>query len=304
MNKIRIGVSSLTFPVTMARYFIDALGRRDDVELFTVGPFSNTFIPWNGGINLHQRYVKVPYLPLPSNTPKIPYEMVKNQMPNDLDLFLTIDAGWHFTTRPNARITALIQTDPHVLKQHYTLPASYSDYNFCMQTPYLVPGEVFLPYGADTHWFYPEEREMKYDVCLIGLHYPQRDNLVRTLRSLGLNVYYDIGVVYDEYRELYNSSKVAISWSSLQDLPVRVWEAMAMARPLVTNRVPDLNTFFVEGNHYYGFDSVQEGVEKVQYALNNYDEASEVAQNAYRKIIAGHTFDDRVQQVLETCKLI
>lgn len=304
MSKLKVGISALHYPVTMARYFIDAFERREDVEVYTVGPYFGSYIPWNGGMNLPLRYVKSPYLPLPNTANKIPYEMVKSQMPQDLDLFVTIDAGWHFTTRPQAKVTALVQTDPHVLKQSYEQPAAYSDYNFCMQQIYMKPGEIYLPYGADTHWFYPEEREMEYDVCLIGLHYPQRDRFVAALRSLGLKVYYDIGVVYDEYRELYNKSRVAISWSSLQDLPVRVWEAMAMKRPLVCNHVPDMDKFFKNSVHYMGFESLDEAITDVQYLLNNPEEAEVISENAYGVVMNGNSFDDRVQQILKDCKIL
>jgi len=300
--RLKVGISSLVYPVTMARYFIDAFERRKDLEVFTVGPFSGAYIPWNGGMTLPQRYVKTPFFPLPKDTPMIPYEAVSNQMPKDLDLFIQIDAGWHFTTRPHARVVATIQTDPHVLRGHYQKITYPVDFTFCMQTPYKLPGEIYLPYACDDNWFYPEDEMQEYDACLIGLHYEQRDKLVAALRNKGMKVYYDIGVVYDEYRQLYNRSKVAISWSSLNDTPVRVWEAFGMQVPLVTNRLPDLETFFVEDKHYLGFSNLAEAVSKVEYALQHYDEMLKMARDAYQVIVDGkHTFDNRVQSILDTC---
>ena len=49
----------------MMRYMIEAFEDRDDVELWTYGPFTGNNIPWNGGIQLDQRYVKTPNFPLP-----------------------------------------------------------------------------------------------------------------------------------------------------------------------------------------------------------------------------------------------
>lgn len=307
MNKINVVITYLAYPCTMAQYFINAFERRNDVELFTVGPYFGNWIPWKFGMELPQKYVKPPSLPLPKETARhiIHPQMIQGQLPKDIDLFLQIDAGWHVSSRPEAKIVALVETDPHVLSGNYQLPKSYSDYVFCMQTPYIQEGEIYLPYAVDQYWFYPEDLKQEYDVCLIGLNYDHRTRLVNALRGLGHKVYYDIGKVYDEYRTLYNQSKVAISWSSLQDMPVRVWEAFGMARPLVTNRMPDLSTFFVEDEHYLGFDDVIEGIEKVEYLLNNPEKADEIRLAAYRKLIHGnHTFDSRVQQILETVRLI
>lgn len=306
-KKLKIGLSALHYPVTMARMFWDALEHRDDCEVYSVGPYFDNWIPWANGITLPRKYVKSLYLPLPREAAQchMPYEMVANEMPDDLDAFICVDAGWHFSTRPHAKVVALIKTDPHAISENdYAVPANYSDYVFTMQTPYQKPGEFYLPYAVDNHWFYPEEQEMKYDACLIGLHYEHRTKLVNALRAKGLNVYYDIGVVYDEYRRVYNSSRVALSWSSLQDLPVRVFEALGMERLLVTNRVPDLKNFFSENDHYLGFDAIDEAVEKVEWALANRVEADTIRQAGYRKVMSGHTFNHRINQLLEQMKLI
>ncbi|MBC8553824.1 MAG: glycosyltransferase family 1 protein [Candidatus Brocadiales bacterium] len=301
---IRVAVSKLWFPVTMGRYIVDALERRDDVELWSVGPFFNDYIPWANGLNLPQKYVKIPDLCLPPNANKVSAKSIEAQMPWKPDLFLIIDAGWHFLDRPDADQVALICTDPHVLGQHYKLPRTYSDKVFNMQGPYLEPGDIYWPYGYASEWFYPQEKEKIHDACAIGLQYNQRGNWVNTLRSKGLDVFYDIGIVYDEYREKYNESKLALSWSSLQDTPSRVWEAMGMNLPLISNRLSDMNNWFVDGEHYLGFDNLDEAVEKTLWALDNYDEALEIADNAYRKVSIAHTLDHRIQELLERCKLV
>jgi spore maturation protein CgeB len=113
-----------------------------------------------------------------------------------------------------------------------------------------------------------------------------------------------MGEIYDEYRIAYNKARVALSWSSLNDLPARVWEGMGMNLPVVTNRVPDLSNFFVEGEHYLGFSNVQEAEKQVLLLLSDDAMRDEMANNAYRKVIAGHTYDHRISQILENAKLI
>lgn len=308
-KKLVVVLSSICFPITMARFFWEAFERREDCEVHMVGPYFGNWIPWNNGITIDWKYIKIPDIALPKEASRthIHPQMVMDRLPKDIDLFLQIDAGWHFSTRPPGQIAALVETDPHVLKRHYDLPKSYSDFTFCMQTPYMEDKEVFLPYALDQVHFYPEERPMVHDAALIGLHYEQRTNLVNRLRQRKHDVYYDIGVVYDDYRKKYNESKVALCWSSLQDLPVRVWEAMGMARPLVVNRnIPDLNNIFVEGEHFLGFDTVDEAVRQVECFLNDPELSDRVRWNAYRKVTANnaHTWDARVEEILRTCKLV
>jgi hypothetical protein len=304
---IKVAIGMIHYPVAMGRYFVDAFKRREDVELWTFGPFTGNWIPWLYGLQLPQRYVQEPNFPLPQNTIErhtFPAKMIDMQMPWKPDLLIQIDAGWHLDSRPNANVVAHIQTDPHVLKGFYTFPKQYSDLKFCMQHHYMESDELYLPYAYDPAIHYPMNLEKTTDVCMIGLQYPQRMMLANRLRELNVNVNLTTGIVYDEYREAYNRSRIALTWSTLLDLPARTWEGMAMKLPVITNRVPDLGNFFVEGEHYLGFDSEQEAIKQVLKVLSDPTNASEMANSAYRKVIAGHSYDYRVQQILETAKLI
>lgn len=307
MTKIKVVISGLHYSVTMMRYFIEAFERRDDCEVFTVGPYFGSWIPWNNGMMLPDKYLKPPDAPLPRTMAGMNMhpEMVKDLLPKDIDLFLQVDAGWRFSARPPGKIVAHVQTDPHVLKAQYQLPKSYSDVNFCMQGYYMEGNEILLPYAVAPWWVYPEELPKEHDVCLIGLQYPKRIQLEKELERKGYRVKSGIGIVFDEYRTEYNKSNVALSWSSLMDLPNRVWEAFGMALPLVTNRLPDLHNWFVEGEHYLGFDGADEAVAQIDWIFNNYDDALSMAHSAYRKVMSGgHTWDDRVEQILKDCRFL
>jgi hypothetical protein len=257
-------------------------------------------------MNIPMKYVHPPTVPLPKQSIGISpsYNMVKSLLSNDLDLALCIDAGWHFCDKPKAKVVALVKTDPHAISDvHYSVPANYSDVVFNMQEIYRKDGEILLPYAYSPRIHFSEDREKLYDACLIGLHYDTRSALVQRLRNRGLEVYYAIGAVYDQYREKYNQSKIALSWSSKQDIPARVFESWGMRLPLVTNRLPDLSLFANEGEHYLGFDTLDEAEQQVMTLLKDKKFRDGLAQRGYDNA-KGQTWDARVQTILETVGLI
>lgn len=297
---MRVVLSFIHYPMAIGRYFEAALRRHPDVELFTIGPYSGAWIPWGGGMNLPQKYATPPDLPLPlgDGIPIIPITWVEQQLPWQPDVWLQVDAGFYFRGRPHHGANFIVGTDPHCLD--YDQQRTVADKFFCMQDCYKKPGDEYLPYAYDPIWHAPEDQAIEYDACLIGLHYENRDALVRELRRRGLEVYYDLGPAFDEARELYNRSAFALSWSSRDDLIARVFEGLAMGNIVVCNRVPDLDRFFVEDRDLIAFSNLGEAVEKIMYynSPDNMDRGFEIAKQG-RQTVAPHTWDARIEQILE-----
>jgi len=300
---MNIVFSTMYYPVAIGKYFEFALRRRDDVNLFTTGPWTSTSIPWGGGMHLSEKYSKPPDFPFSADfcgKTAVNPAIIENHLPFKPDLWINADAGFAFS-KPNCPY-AIIATDPHVL--NYDFQRKNCDRFYNMQKFYSKPGDIYLPYCADPVWHAPLEREKEYDVCLIGLQYPNRTQLVNRLRQRGLKVFYDIGIVYDEYQEMYTKSKIALSWSSLQDLIARCFEAMMMKVPLVCNYVPDLDLHFDEYDHYLGFDSIEMAEKKIVDALNDYEVAMQMAERAHNIVKEDYTYDRRIEMILEDFDLV
>lgn len=298
MTKPRVVLSGIFFPMAILRYYEAALKRRDDIELFTVGPYTGSWIPWDHGMHLPQKYATPPDIPLPGqggSFQPVPINYVEAQLPWQPDLWIQVDAGWFMPDRPQHGKNIIIGTDPHVL--NYDRQRWAADSFYCMQTPYMKRGDKYLPYAFDPVWHSPENQPPNYDVALIGLHYDQRDKLVNALRGHGVSVYYDLGPCFDEARALYNQAPIGLNWSSLQDLTARVFELLGMNRLAVVNRVPDLDKFFEDGKDLVGFDSLGEAVEKVLYYKDHPDEARAIADEGHLKV-QDHTWDARVDEIL------
>ena len=303
-NKIKVVLSGIYFPVAILRYFEAALRRRDDIDLKTLGPFSNTFIPWGGGMNLPPKYAKKPDHDLPlsfANRPGI-YKAPDSVFGVEPDLWIQCDAGWWVQGRPPAKVVAHIATDPHVL--NYDRQRELCDYFFNMQKVYSQPGDIYLPYAADPVWHAPMEVEKEWDACLIGLQYAERTKWVDALRAKGLKVYYDNGPAFKEYQLQYAKSRVALSWSSKQDLIARVFEGMCMKLPVVCNRVPDINEHFMEGKHLAAFDTLDQAIPAVEHLLMDTTFADRLAKESHDLVMEKHLYDHRVQQILETAGLV
>jgi spore maturation protein CgeB len=128
--------------------------------------------------------------------------------------------------------------------------------------------------------------------------------LVNALRSKGRSVIYELGHIYDEYRKVNCRAKIGLNWASMQDLNARFFELLGMQRIQVANRVPDMKFVgAVDGVHYLGFDTMEEAVAQVDWALSHEEEANQIAKNGREFVLAHHTWDMRVQTILETVGL-
>lgn len=301
---MKIAFTMIHYPVAMGRYFLEALLRRSDVEVWTAGPFTGRYIPWGGGMHLPPNYVRPPDFPMPctAGAPPMSYEVVESKCPFKPDLWLEVNAGLMPVGRPSG-LYAVVGTDPHVL--NYDRVRREADHFFCMQRPYMKAGDYWLPYAHDTVFHSPSPKKVvdrTYDAALIGLPYERRTRLVERLRGQGRSVFYDLGPAYEDARNVYHNTKIGLNWSSLQDTTARVYELMGMATVPVLNRVPDLMELFVDGEHFLGFDNENEAVAQVAWALDNPDEAELLARRA-ANAVEEHTWAHRVNTILETVGL-
>lgn len=298
---MKILLAYKSYPFAIASYFRRALERRGDIELFTVGEFFGQHIPWNGGMDISSKYRNQVDLPLSRGMNDVPWSGIERHLPWKPDLVINVDAGFHFSTKPNVPYY-VVATDPHVLGDWYRFVRPLADKFFSMQgDPYIQSGDIWLPYAFDPKCHYPVgDIPIQYDCSIIGLHYPQRDEWVRRLRLHGVMVNYRIGDIYDEYREESSKAWIGLNWSSLEDVTARVFEIMAMKLVPVLNRLPGLTQLgFEEGRHYLGFSTMEEAVEKVLWAKNNSDFAKQIALGAYQFVNSQDmTYDSRVRTIL------
>jgi len=303
-RKLRIAFTMIYYPFALGSYILQALMRRKDVELWTVGPFSGRWTPWGGGTNLHESNVFRPSLILPlGGPPTIAYATL--QPPWEPDLWIEANAALNSIGRPKCKY-AVVATDPHVVD--YRNQRANADLFFNMQKPYMSQGDIWLPYAYDPIWHaqttVPWERR-QWDAALLGLQYPNRVALVDALRNRGRQVAFRLGPIYDEARSIYHDTRVGLNWSSAQDTTSRVFELMALGLPSVLNRVPDLMELFKDGEHFLGFHTLPEAVGAVESLLADPERAVEMGLAARKAVEDGkHSWDDRVETILSAAGLL
>ena len=194
MRKLRVLLTYIVYPLAMGTYFKKALEHNDRVDLRVAGTYTGSWIPWNYGMNLPEKYAIPPDFPLPLslNTKEYPYEMLKVMMRDWVpDIVIQVDAGFHAKHKPTDGMVVTVGTDPHVLNDQYDVPRKYSDRFFCMQDVYKKQGDIYLPYAYSQYDCYPLEHSVKdLDAAIIGLQYTHvpRVQLVEELRKRGLNI--------------------------------------------------------------------------------------------------------------------
>ena len=304
MSKVKVLLSYIVYPMAIATYFKKAFQHRNDVELKICGPYTGSHIPWMGGMNLPEKYAIPPDVPLPfgGQIGEFNYELVKTLLQGwTPDLIVQIDAGLHFKYKPVDGMVVTVGTDPHVLNDWYDTPRKYSDKFFNMQAYYSKPGDIYLPYAYSQYDHFRDDSVSKItDAVLIGLQYEKRVQWVNELRNRGVSVIFENGPVFDEARAMYNSGRIGLSWSSMDDLIARTFEIPAMGLVPVMNIVPDVGKFFEQGVHYEGFTSLPEAVEKVLWLKDHPDRAAWMATIAYENV-QRHTYDARVDQIMKEC---
>ena len=311
-SRIRIAITYIAYPVAMARYFHEALLRREDVQVWSACPYSGRSIPWTRtgeppGMHLPDKYLLRPSKPLPmTSPPMVSYRMLEKELPWPVDLWIEFNAMMTAVGKPEGAPLAMVLTDPHVLGDFYKDQRSRADFIFNMQTPYLSEGDVWLPYAYSPQW-HRQTRSLfanrEYDSALIGLQYPWRTKLVERMRAEGLNVFYDIGPAYDDAEAIYHNTKVGFNWSSKQDTTARCFELMAFGIPAVMNRVPDLISMFKDGQDFLGFDTEEEALTLIKGLIADPKRAEEIGA-AGRRAVEPHTWDVRIESILKHVGLI
>jgi spore maturation protein CgeB len=81
-------------------------------------------------------------------------------------------------------------------------------------------------------------------------------------------------------------------------IPLRVWDIMGAGGFVLTNYQPEIPDFFENGKDLVFFDSFDDCVRKAEYYLAHEDERKCIAENGFKKVLAHHSYDARIEFIL------
>jgi len=114
----------------------------------------------------------------------------------------------------------------------------------------------------------------------------------------------DLYSVYGSYLVVVHKS--ADAWTSFTSAK-RLFEATGMGACVVTEDTDDLQRFFEPGVEVITYATPEECIERVEHLLKNPDEARRIGQRAQERTLGGHTYRQRVRELvheLESRQLI
>ncbi|MBE5948043.1 MAG: spore maturation protein CgeB [Lachnospiraceae bacterium] len=106
-----------------------------------------------------------------------------------------------------------------------------------------------------------------------------------------------------EMPKIFHLSKINLNFTIKPirtGLPLRIWDIMGCGGFVLTNYQEEIAEYFEVGKDIAVFGSEEELIEKTRYYLEHEAERAAIARNGYMKVREYHTWEKRMELVLET----
>ena len=105
--------------------------------------------------------------------------------------------------------------------------------------------------------------------------------------------------------KVFHGSKINLNFTIpniKSGIPLRVWDILGSGGFLMTNYQPELELYFDLKQDMVVFESKEELEEKTAFYLEHEKERMEIAHRGYEKVKQFHTYEQRIQQMLDTVR--
>jgi spore maturation protein CgeB len=142
------------------------------------------------------------------------------------------------------------------------------------------------------------------DVTFVGGLHGQRKPYIDFLVNKGISVNNPKNCSFEEMVWEYKRSKICLNFSrcsvgSQNQMKARLFEVVASKSLLVSERVPNLESYFLEDKEIVLFSSAEELHQKVKFLLDNETHLNKITEAGYNRYIDDHTSKVRLQKVIE-----
>jgi hypothetical protein len=222
------------------------------------------------------------------------------------DLYLNIDDGLRYRLPPDLRPVAWWAIDTHLNFDWCLERAHEFDFVFAAQRDGAARlrdegiATTWLPLACDPDIHRKHDLAKTFDVCFVGHVFPgPRAELLDLIRQQFRNSF--IGERYfDEMAQTYSAARIVFNRSILNDVNMRVFEALACGSLLVTNDLRDNGQaeLFQDGVHLATYREPEELLDKLRFYLRHGAVRERIAAAGRREALARHTYRLRMEQPL------
>lgn len=106
----------------------------------------------------------------------------------------------------------------------------------------------------------------------------------------------------EDMPKVFHRSKINMNFTIRNirtGLPLRIWDVLGAGGFLLTNYQIELGDFFENGKDLVYYESIDDMLQKADYYLNHEEERKAIAQSGYEKVKKYHSYEQRVEKILE-----
>ncbi len=111
---------------------------------------------------------------------------------------------------------------------------------------------------------------------------------------------------YNDMPYIFKNSKINLNItlrSIVSGIPLRVFDIMGCGGFVLTNYQQDMFEYFVPEEDFVFYSDLDELSDQCKFLLKHEDIRKKIAGNGYEKVKKYHTFDIRVEEILNTIKI-
>ncbi len=181
---------------------------------------------------------------------------------------------------------------------------------------YLAEGgnPILLPEGCNPNVYYPIKNLPQIEVSFVGEKYGFRNNIIKHLKSNGINVstfgkgWSNNYISFDEVNKVYSRSKIKLGFGGIRysecltNVKGRDFDIPCSGGGLyITSYNPELTYYYDIGKEIVCYRNRDEIIELIKYYLNNQEEATKISIAGRERCLTEHRWIHRYTKI---CNLL
>ena len=166
-----------------------------------------------------------------------------------------------------------------------------------------------------------DRKDFGYDICFVGSPYPNRVEVLDSLRQYKLGVfgdgwakyflrrgkkipsYYRGKAIGEKVIKIYRSSKIVLNihdLATIEGVNTRTFEILACGASELVEYKKSLETLFKIGEEIISYRNLEELHQLVDYYCRNIKELKEISGKGRQRVLRDHTWNHRVEKIVDT----